>query len=134
MKTRAAIKNLKISPRKLRLAAGLVRGMRVVQAEQVLVVTPTKGAVMVAEALKSAVANAENNHNARKATLQIAEIRVDEGATLKRFRPRSRGMAHPVLHRSSHLTIIVSDEVSVEKPIAKPAAKKEPVTAGKEVK
>ena len=65
MKTHASIKYLKISSRKLRLSADLVRGLQVAQAEQVLAATPKKGSVMVAEALKSAVANAENNHNAR---------------------------------------------------------------------
>lgn len=136
MKTRAVAKNLKISARKLRLAAGLVRGMRVVQAEQILAVTPKKAAVMTSEVLKSAVANAENNNNLRKAALRIEEIRVDEGATIKRFRPRSRGMAHPVLHRSAHLTIVLTDEAAPEKkPVrAHKTAKKEPAVAGKEAK
>ncbi len=115
MKTHASIKYLKISSRKLRLSADLVRGLQVAQAEQVLAATPKKGSVMVAEALKSAVANAENNHNARKSNLRIAEIKVDEGPTLKRFRPRSRGMAAPILHRMSHLTVVVSDEAVAEK-------------------
>lgn len=138
MKTQANIKYLKISARKLRLAAGLVRGLRVVQAEQVLAATPKKAAVMVSDALKSAVANAENNHNARKSSLIITEVKVDEGPTLKRFRPRSRGMAAPILHRMSHMTIIVSDEAaSDKKPTAKnkpkPADKKQLAEAGKEV-
>ncbi|QQS26595.1 50S ribosomal protein L22 [bacterium] len=124
MKTQASIKYLKISARKLRLAADLVRDMPVAQAEQVLSATPKKAAVMVAEALKSAVANAENNHNARKSTLRIAEIKVDEGPTLKRFRPRSRGMAAPILHRMSHLTIVVTDEARVEKKSAVKQSKK----------
>jgi large subunit ribosomal protein L22 len=119
MKTQANIKYLKISARKLRLAADLVRGMRVVQAEQILAATPKKAAVMVSDALKSAVANAENNHNARKSSLRIHEVKVDEGPTLKRFRPRSRGMAAPILHRMSHLTIIVSDEAVTEKKTVK---------------
>lgn len=124
MKTQASIKYLKISARKLRLAADLVRDMPVAQAEQVLSATPKKAAVMVAEALKSAVANAENNHNARKSTLRIAEVKVDEGPTLKRFRPRSRGMAAPILHRMSHLTIVVTDEARVEKKSAVKQSKK----------
>ncbi len=115
MKTHASIKYLKISSRKLRLSADLVRGLPVAQAEQVLAATPKKGAVMVAEALKSAVANAENNQNARKSSLRIAEIKVDEGPMLKRFRPRSRGMAAPILHRMSHLTVVVTDEAAPEK-------------------
>jgi large subunit ribosomal protein L22 len=136
MKTQASIKYLKISARKLRLAADLVRDMPVAQAEQVLSATPKKAAVMVAEALKSAVANAENNHNARKSTLRIAEIKVDEGPTLKRFRPRSRGMANPILHRMSHLTIVVTDEARAEKKSAvkqsKKTEQKQLTTSGKE--
>lgn len=136
MKTYASIKYLKISSRKLRLSADLVRGLQVTQAERILIATPKKGATMVAEALKSAVANAENNNNARKSSLRIAEIKVDEGPTLKRFRPRSRGMAAPILHRMSHLTVVVTDEAlpdkkRVTKKVVK--ASKKLVASGKEV-
>ncbi len=124
MKTQAVAKYLKISPRKLRLSADLVRGRRIAEAENILAATPKKGAVMVSEALKSAVANAENNHNLRKNSLAIAEIRVDEGPKLKRFRPRSRGSASPILHRMAHLTVIVSDDAPVEKKSAKKFTKK----------
>lgn len=124
MKTQAVAKYLKISPRKLRLSADLVRGRRIVEAENILSAAPQKGAVMVAEALKSAVANAENNHNLRKNALAIAEIRVDEGPKLKRFRPRARGSASPILHRMAHLTIIVSDDAPVEKKSARKSVKK----------
>ena len=130
MKTHASIKYLKISSRKLRLSADLVRGLQVAQAEQVLEKKKKKGSVMVAEALKSAVANAENNHNARKSSLRVAEIKVDEGPTLKRFRPRSRGMAAPILHRMSHLTVVVTDEAAVEK---KRSAKKVEKTPKKQL-
>lgn len=120
MQTQAKARHLKISARKLRLSADVVRGARVVNAENTLRAMPQKGAGMVAAALKSAVANAENNHNLRKSGLHIAAITVDEGRTLKRSRPRSRGMAHPILHRTSHLTVVVSDTV-VEKKSKKPA-------------
>ena len=100
MKVTAKARGLKISARKLRNSADLIRNARVVEAEHLLAATPKKGAVMVADALKSAVANAENNHNLRKSGLRIAEIRVDEGSARKTWRPRSRGMAHPILHRS----------------------------------
>lgn len=121
MQTHANIKYLKISARKLRLSADLVRGSRVVEAEQILAATPKKAALMVRDALKSAVANAENNHNARKSALRIASIKVDEGAKLKRARPRSRGMTHPILHRTAHLSIVVSDEAAAVKKAKKPA-------------
>lgn len=124
MKVIAKARGLKISARKLRLSADLVRNARVIDAEYLLAATPKKGAAMVADALKSAVANAENNHNLRKSMLRVAEIRVDEGPAQERFRPRSRGMAHPILHRSSHLTVVVTDEAASEK---KKAVKKQPV-------
>jgi len=110
MQVTAKANYLRISPRKLRLSADLVRGNRVIQADYILAATPKKGAVMVADALKSAVANAENNYNLRKSALYIAEIKVDEGPRTKRFRPRSRGMAHPILHRMAHLTVILTDQ------------------------
>jgi large subunit ribosomal protein L22 len=97
----------------------MVRGARVVDAENTLRSMPQKGAVMVAAALKSAVANAENNYNMRKTGLHINAITVNEGPTLKRIRPRSRGMANPILHRMSHLTVVLSDTV-VEKKSKKP--------------
>ncbi len=123
MQTLATAKNLNISASKLRLGADLVRGQRVIDAENVLSATPKKAAVIVQAALKSAVANAENNYNIRKSALMITEIRVDEGPKLKRFRPRSRGSAAPILHRKAHLTIIVSDAVPVAKKSEKKANK-----------
>lgn len=134
MKTHAKAKYLKISPRKLRLSADAVRGARVSEAEQRLAAMSQKGASMVADALKSAVANAENNHNARKSTLSITEIKVDQGPKLKRWRPRSRGMAAPILHPMAHLTLVVTDETveptkpvtkAVKTAVKKPAVKKE---------
>ena len=118
MKTQAHIKYLKISARKLRLSADTIRGDRVPEAEQKLASMSQKGASFVADGLKSAVANAENNHNARKSTLRIAEIKVDEGPKLKRWRPRSRCMAAPILHRMAHLTVILTDEAA---PVSKRA-------------
>ena len=119
MQTQAQARYIKISARKLRLSADMVRGARVVDAENTLRSMPQKGAVMVAAALKSAVANAENNYNMRKTGLHINSITVNEGPTLKRIRPRSRGMANPILHRMSHLTVVLSDTV-VEKKSKKP--------------
>lgn len=130
MKVTALARGLKISARKLRTSADMIRNIRVVEAEHLLAATPKKGAIMVADALKSAIANAENNHNLRKSSLRIAEIRVDEGSSLKRWKPRSRGMMHPILHRSAHLTVIVTDEAA---PVKKKQAK-QPVNSGKETK
>jgi len=133
MNVSAQAKYLRISARKLRLNADLIRGIRVVEAENLLAATPKKGSIMVAEALKSAVANAENNHNLRKSGLRVAEIRVDEGPTTKRFRPRSKGMAHPILHRMSHLTVVLTDQAKLTKKpnrlVAKPIKPSKPKIA-----
>lgn len=110
MKVQARSKYLKISARKLRLSADLVRGMKVVDAGDLLRVTNKKSAVLVSDTLRSAVANAENNLNLAKRNLSIDEIRVDEGPMLKRIRPRARGSASPIMHRMAHLTIILTDE------------------------
>ncbi len=111
MKVQAHSKYLKISARKLRLSADLVRGMKVIDASDLLRVTNKKSAVLVSDTLRSAVANAENNLNLAKRNLSIAEIRVDEGPMLKRIRPRARGSASPIMHRMAHLTIILTDEL-----------------------
>ena len=115
MQTQAQAKYLKISARKLRLSADMVRGNRVIDAENTLRSMPQKGATMVASALKSAVANAENNYNMRKTSLHISSITVNEGPTIKRIRPRSRGMTNPILHRMSHITVVLSDAEVVKK-------------------
>lgn len=111
MKVQAHSKYLKISARKLRLSADLVRGMKVIDAGDLLRVTNKKSAVLVSDTLRSAVANAENNLNLAKRNLSIAEIRVDEGPMLKRIRPRARGSASPIMHRMAHLTIVLTDEL-----------------------
>lgn len=109
MQVTAKAKYLRSSARKLRLVADLVRDMRVVDAQELLVHTHKKAAVLVGNAVASAAANAEHNHNISKNKLVISEIRVDEGPSLKRFRPRARGSASRVLKRTSHLTVIVKE-------------------------
>lgn len=110
MKTLARSKNVKISPAKLRLAAGLVRNMTILDAKDLLTNTNKKAARIVYDTLKSASFNAQNNHKAKESDLVIEEIRVDEAKKMKRYRPRARGMSSSIIHRSSHLTIIVSDK------------------------
>ena len=137
MKVSAHTKYLKISARKLRLSADLVRGMKVTDASDLLRVTNKKSAVMVSDTLKSAVANAENNLNLAKRNLMIDEIKVDEGPVLKRMRPRARGSAGAILHRMAHLTVTVSDDQKlVEKTevVKEKSVKTEPAKAKKETK
>ncbi len=126
MKVQAKTRQLPISARKLRLVADMVRGKDVVAAQQILAATNKKAAVMVSSTLKSASANAENNYNLNPKALHIDEIRVDEGSTLKRMRPRAKGASSAILHRSSHLLVVVSD--------AKEQASSTPKSTNKEAK
>lgn len=94
----------------MRLVADLVRGKSVEEALAVLAVMPHRAAKQVRKAVKAASANAENNHDMVASELKIARIFANEGPTLKRFRPRARGRVSPLLKRSSHITVVVSDE------------------------
>ncbi|GBD27411.1 50S ribosomal protein L22 [bacterium HR30] len=110
MEARSVVKYVRISPRKLRLVADLVRGKRVEQALHILQFTPKRGARILAKALRSAVANAEQKESRVDVdALIVATVTVDGGPTLKRFLPRAHGRATPIRKRTSHLTVVVSD-------------------------
>jgi large subunit ribosomal protein L22 len=109
MKVRAVAKDVGISPRKTRLAIDMVRGKKVDEALTILSFLPTPTAKAVAKVIKSAAANAENNFQMSPAQLRVTEIFADEGHTLKRFRPQSRGRVSPILKRSSHITVFVEE-------------------------
>ncbi|MCX6805479.1 MAG: 50S ribosomal protein L22 [Candidatus Saccharibacteria bacterium] len=111
MKVQAKARNLSISAQKLRLSANGLRGSSVQDALQHLASRPQKGSAMVFDALRSAIANAEHNNSLKSAQLTIDEIRVDQGAKLKRWRPRSKGMTAPIVHPKAHLTIVLTDQV-----------------------
>ena len=110
MKVRAIAKDVGISPQKVRLVVDMVRGKKVDEALTTLSFLPTPTAKAVAKVIKSAAANAENNFEMSPADLKIADIFADKGHTLKRFRPKSRGRISPILKRSSHITVFVSEE------------------------
>ena len=110
MEVSATGKYIRISPRKVRLVTDTVRGKPVNEALAALRFLPQRGAKLVAKVVRSAVANAENNYNLAAEDLYIARIYVDEGPTLKRYRPRARGRAGPILKRSSHLTVVVDEK------------------------
>jgi len=105
---RAVTKYVRISPRKARLAANLIRGLPVNEARLQLSACGLKGGRLLVKTLESAVANAEllSNHSANE--LVVEEVRVDEGPRLKRGKSRSKGMRHPILKRMSHFTVVVS--------------------------
>ncbi len=109
MKVKVVAKDIGIPARKMRLVVDSVRGRKVDEALTVLKFMPTPAARIVAKAVKSAAANAENNFQLPSPDLRIATIYVDEGRTLKRFRPKARGRISPILKRSCHVTVFVEE-------------------------
>ena len=107
---RAITRYVRISPRKARLAAGLIRGLPVPEAILQLDYCNLRGARLLMKTLKSAVANAETQTATSAERLTVHEVRVDEGPRLKRAKARSRGMRHPILKRTSHFTVVVSTQ------------------------
>jgi large subunit ribosomal protein L22 len=112
MEVKAIAKNVRVSPRKLLPIVNMVRGKTVDEALIVLKFAPTPKAQAVAKLVKSAAANAENNFE-MSSELKIVRISVDEGRTMKRYRPRARGRVNPILRRSSHITVVVAEEEKV---------------------
>lgn len=110
MEAKAIARYVRISPRKVRVVVDLVRGKRVDEALAILRHTPKRAAEVVGKVIKSAAANAEHNLDMAKDNLYVAEAYVDQGPTLKRFHPRQRGQAFPILKRSSHVTVVVREK------------------------
>ena len=104
---RATLSNYRQAPRKVRLIADLIRGETVERAYTILEQTPKRATDQVRKLLASAVANAQQSGRALERELVVREVRVDEGVTLKRFRPVSRGSAHPIRKRTSTVTIVL---------------------------
>jgi len=107
---KAELKNYQQSPRKVRLLADLVRGMDANRALAELSFMPQRAAIAVSKLVSSALANAQNNFKVDTDGLVIKTITVDEGKTLKRYRPRSRGMANPIRRRSSIIKIMLGQK------------------------
>jgi len=105
---KAITKFVRISPRKARLAAGLIRGLSVPDATVQLMFSNLKAGRLLKKTLDSAVANAETRFDVRREDLKVVEVRVDAGPTLKRAKPKNRGGRHPIMKRTSHFTVIVS--------------------------
>ena len=110
MEVRAVAKDTGVSPRKVRPLVDMIRGKKVDEALTILRFTPTPTARVVAKVVKSAAANAENNFQMSPSDLRIVSTYVNEAQTMKRFRPRYRGMVSPILKRSSHITVIVAEQ------------------------
>ena len=109
METRAVARYVRIAPRKARQVTELVKGKDAQEALAILKHTPKKGARLIGKVLKSAIANAEHNFEMNKNDLYVAEVRIDDGPTMKRWRPRMRGIPAPILKRTSHITVVVRE-------------------------
>ncbi|NLY20329.1 MAG: 50S ribosomal protein L22 [Tissierellia bacterium] len=109
MEANAIAKYIRISPLKVNYICAEIRGMQVDQALSILSFTPKRGAKALEKVLKSAVANAENNLNLDREKLYVKEAYANDGPTMKRFRPKAKGMAYPILKRSSHIGVVVAE-------------------------
>src|SRR4051812_30309621 len=114
MEVRSIYRYAKISPFKVREVTREIQGLPVAAALDVLAFTPKKAAFLINKTLKSAIANAENNANLKAEALVVKEAVVGEGPTMKRMMPRARGSGSRILKRTSHIRIILSDEIPIE--------------------
>lgn len=113
MKTSATAKYVGTSARKTGLVAALIRGRRALEAQTILLHADKRATGPVGKVLASAIANAENNYNAKARDLIVESVWIGPGPSLKRSIPRAKGSASPILKRSSHITVVVSDGKAV---------------------
>ena len=106
---RAELKYARISARKVKIVADLVRGKNVDEALAIMKFTPKASTEILEKLLKSAIANAENNHGMRHEKLYISEFYANQGPTLKRIRPAAKGSAVRIRKRTSHITIVLRE-------------------------
>lgn len=106
---RATLKYTRISARKVKIVADLIRGKDVDEALAIVKFTPKASSEIIEKLLKSAIANAENNHGMSHEKLYVAEIFANQGPTLKRIRPAAKGSAVRIRKRTSHITIVVRE-------------------------
>lgn len=107
MEVKANLNYLRMSPRKIRLVAGLVKGMRLARAEEHLERSTKRAARPLLKLLRSAAANARQNFQLPEGDLYVKDVRVDEGPALKRFRPRAFGRSSPIRKRTSHVSLVM---------------------------
>ena len=120
MEAKAVAKYVRMSSSKLKPVTDLVRGKDLNEALTILKFTPGKGSELIEKVIKSAAANAENNHNMDPEDLYVAEINANQGPTMKRWRPGAQGRAGMILKRTSHIYVTLK-----EKPVNTPAPKAE---------
>ena len=107
---RAELRHARISARKVKIVADLIRGKNVDEALAIVKFTPKAASSIIEKLLKSAIANAENNHNMAHEKLYVADIFANQGPTLKRIRPAAKGSAVRIRKRTSHITIVLRDD------------------------
>mgnify|MGYP002514023780 CR=1 FL=1 len=111
MEAVAKVTHVRIAPRKVRIVIDLIRNKPVAEALAILRHVPKAASPIVEKLLKSAIANAENNHSLDIDSLVVSKIMVDEGPSLKRIMPRAKGRADRIVKRTSHITVVVADSV-----------------------
>ena len=107
---RATLKFARISSRKVKIVADLIRGKDIDEALAIMKFTPKASSEVLEKLLKSAIANAENNHDMKHENLYVAEIFANQGPTLKRIRPAAKGSAVRIRKRTSHITIVLREK------------------------
>lgn len=112
---KAYINNYRMSPRKVRLVGDAVKGKNVAQADVMLSFMPKKAARIIKTLIRSAVSNAINNDGKQAENLIVKSLEVNQGVTLKRFRPRARGSASPINKRTSNISVILAEKVASKK-------------------
>jgi len=110
MDVEATTRFVRISPQKARDVIHLIRGLPASDALELMRFSPRKAARLVGMTLRSAIANAESNHELDATSLWVKEAIVGSGPSIKRFQPKARGMAGPIIKRTSHIRIVLSDE------------------------
>jgi len=115
MEARAQARYVRVTPMKARRVVDLIRGMKADEAAAALRFAPQAAAEPVRKVLESAMANAEDSKGLSAETLYVAEAYVDEGPTMKRFRPRAQGRAYRINKRTSHITVVVEERAPVQR-------------------
>ena len=110
MESKAILRYVRISPRKVGILCDLIRGKSVAQAVNILATTPKAASEPLMKLVKSAAANAENNHGMDPEKLYVAFALADPGPIIKRFRPRAQGRAYRINKRTTHLTVVLKEK------------------------
>ena len=110
LEAKAILRYARISSRKVKIVADLIRGKKVDEALAIVKFTPKASSEIIEKLLKSAIANAENNHGMNRGNLIVSEIYANQGPTLKRIRPAAKGSAVRIRKRTSHITIVSRDD------------------------